>query len=90
MPETGVIYIPWSIYFATYTTIRVRYLAGYVEIPARIKTAIADIINTTHAMGVSQRTSYTAGRVARRYATPSFVSPMAQQLLQPFVVQAMF
>lgn len=90
MPETGVIYIPWSIYFATYTTIRVRYLAGWIEIPARVKTCIAEIINTTHAMGVSQRTSYTAGRVSRKYATPDFLSPMAQKMLQPFVVTALF
>ena len=90
MPETGVVYIPWSLYFMVYTTIRFRYLAGWIEIPNRAKTAVADIINTTHAMGVSNRTSYTAGRVSRRYSNPSFISPMAEQLLVPFVVHSLY
>lgn len=89
-PATGILFIPTSLYFQLWNVIKCRYIAGYISIPARVKSAMAEIINTVHAMGVSHRISYSAGRVARRYSTDSFVTPQAKQLLSPFVVRSLY
>lgn len=85
-PSTGIIYLPWSLYFAPFSYVKVRYIAGYITIPARVKMAIAELANSMSGRGMSDRVRYSVGRVSRQFAGDSFVTPQAQQLLAPFVV----
>lgn len=88
--STGIIFIPTSLYWQLWNVIKVKYIAGLISIPARVKTAIAEIVNSVHARGVSDRVVYNSGRISRRYASDSFVTPQAKQLLEPFVVRSLF
>jgi len=62
-------------------------MAGYVDIPGRIKAAVAVTCNEIAAKGVADRIRYTAGSVSREYAHPSFIGEEAARLLAPFVVR---
>lgn len=85
-PATGVLYLPTGTFLWGFGAFKCRYVAGFVEIPFRVKSAMAVIINETHAKGISDRTRYTAGRVSRVYSGDTFVSKQAQILLEPFRV----
>jgi hypothetical protein len=91
-PATGIFSLPWSGMLLPWNEVKIRAIVGYVEIPPRIKTAIAEIANSVQSRGVSDRVAYTVGRISRKYAPGSntFISPQAEQLLQPFVVQSLF
>ena len=86
-PATGVVYLTTGHFLVPYNEIKVLYIGGYIEIPYRVKLALATLINEIHAKGVSDRIQYSAGRVTRKYASTSFISPQIEQLLQPFVIQ---
>lgn len=86
-PATGALWLATSQFLVPFNQIKVSYIAGYIEIPARVKACLALLINEVHAKGVSDRVKYTAGRVMRQYASTSFISPQVAQLLAPFVVQ---
>ena len=83
---TGVLYLVTGQFLLPYNEIKVRYIGGYIEIPYRIKMALATLINEVHAKGVSDRIQYSAGRVTRKYASTSFISPQVEQLLAPFTI----
>ena len=83
----GVLFLPWSSLLAPYSYVRIKYLAGLIDIPHRVKAAIVEIANTMGAMGVSNRVRYGVGRLNRTFANSSFITPMAAQMLAPFVVQ---
>ena len=87
---TGVITLPWSNMLLPYSVVRIRYIGGYITIPFRVKAALAELINTTHAKGVSDRQRYGAGRITRQYASDSFMTPQAEQFLEPFVIRSLF
>ena len=89
---TGIFTLPYSQMLIPYNEVVLVTLSGYVEIPSRIKAALAEITNSVQSRGVSDRVAYNVGRVSRKYAPGSntFISPQAQQLLQPFVVQGLF
>ena len=86
-PAEGLIFLPFSSLLAPYSYIRLKILSGLIEIPHRVKAAVVEIANIMGAMGASTRTRYTVGRVSRSFSAPSFISPMAEQMLAPFVVQ---
>ena len=85
-PATGVLYLVTGQFLVPYNEVKVRYIGGFIEIPYRIKMALATLINEVHAKGVSDRVQYSAGRVTRKYASTSFISPQVENLLAPFVV----
>lgn len=87
-PETGILFVSTSWWFMPYQALRAKWVAGYIDIPDRVKLCVFELINTFHTKGVSDRISRTVGRVASRYASHSFITPFAEQLLSPFVVQA--
>lgn len=87
--STGVVFLANSLWFQPYNLVRCRVIAGYLNIPERIKLAMFEIINSFHAKGVSDRIAYGVGRVTRRYASDSFITPFAKELLAPFVVQSL-
>ena len=86
-PATGVVWLATSQFLTPFNQIKLSYIGGYIEIPFRVKSCLALLINEVHAKGVSDRTKYTAGRVTRQYASTSFISPQAAQFLAPFVIQ---
>lgn len=88
-PQTGIVTLPYSTFLLPYTQVDFRYIAGYVNIPGRVKMALVNIINNVSNKGISDRIAYNVGRIARRYATPSFLTKDEQDLLQPFVVQTL-
>ena|SRR5258706_588480 len=88
--STGVVYLPWSSMLLPFTLVRLRFIAGLIEIPFRVKAAVNEIINSTHARGVSDRMKFSVGRISRTYSSKSFLTPMAEQYLQPWVVTAMY
>ena len=84
---TGVLHLATSNFLVPYNEVKVEYVGGYIEIPYRIKLALATLINEIHAKGVSDRVQYSAGRITRKYASVSFISPQIEMLLAPFVIQ---
>jgi hypothetical protein len=88
--STGIVTLPWSNMLLPYSIIRVRYIGGYLNIPFRVKAALAELINSTHAKQVSDRRRMTSGRITREFVSDSFMTPQAEQFLQPFVIRALF
>ena len=89
-PPTGIVYLPLSSMLLPYSLVRLRTIAGFISIPFSVKRALVELINTTHAKGVSDRVKYSVGRISRTYTSDSFISPLAKQMLSPLVVQAHF
>jgi hypothetical protein len=87
-PENGILYLPWSMLIFPFSTVRCRYSAGFIEIPARVKAAVAELLNSIKARGISDRVRYNVGRVSRTFSSDTFVTKQAEQLLAPFVVSA--
>lgn len=85
-PATGVLYLPTGTFLWSYIGFRAVYIAGYVEIPYRVKLAMITLVNEVHAKGISDRVKFTAGRVSRTWAGDTFVSKQVQNMLQPFVI----
>lgn len=86
---TGQIYLPYSTLILPYSMVRVKYEAGWITIPARVKMAIAEISNTMAQKGSSDRIRYSVGRVSRSFSGDSFVSADAKRYLEPFVVHSL-
>jgi hypothetical protein len=82
---TGMVYLP-TLLLLPMSVVRITYVAGLLDIPPRVKLGLVEIINTLHNKGQSDRTAYAVGRVGRKYASDSWVTPAAQQLLAPWVV----
>lgn len=87
--STGIVFLADSLWFQPYSLVKVRAVCGYLQIPDRAKLAMFELINSMHAKGVSDRIAYGVGRVTRRYASDSFITPFAKELLAPFVVQSL-
>ncbi len=87
--STGMLWLPWSSMLVPYNFIKVLYIAGYLEIPGRVKACINELINNFHQRGVSDRTRFTVGRISRGYASDSFLTPYAKELLVPFVLTSL-
>lgn len=85
-PAEGLVFLPFSSLLLPYSYVRLKVLSGLVDIPHRIKAAVVEIANAISQKGVSDRQKYTVGRVSRQFASDSFITPLARQLLQPFVV----
>ena len=90
--STGILTFPSGFSLYPFAECKFRYLAGFVEIPPRVKAALAELANSIQSRGVSDRIGYNVGRISRKYAPGSntFISPQAEMLLAPFVVTAMY
>jgi len=89
-PSTGEIWLPTGFFLVAYTQIQIKYLAGFQQIPSRVKSAMAEILNVMCQKGVSDRVQNSVGRTSRRYSSDSFMTPTARQLLQPLVVHSLY
>lgn len=89
-PATGIVWIPASFMFASYTSVRFRFVAGFLTMPDRVKLAIADIIQNLHTRQISSRMRYAVGKVSAAYSGETFVSQQAAALLEPFRVQSLY
>jgi len=88
-PATGEVWLPTGLFLINYTEVQISYKAGFVNIPDRIKAALAEIINTICQKGASDRTIFSVGRVHRTYVSTSFVTPMAYMMLEPYIVRGL-
>jgi hypothetical protein len=88
-PSTGIITLPFGALLFSMNQIAIRYIAGYLQIPARVKTCLARIINNVSMKGSGDRIAYNVGRISRRYATGSFITKDEERDLEPFVVRAL-
>lgn len=86
-PVTGQIWLPTGLFLLGYNEVEVTFLAGFQDIPSRLKTALALIINNVCLKGSGDRTSYSIGRVSRTFASPSFIDADTKMLLEPFIVR---
>jgi len=88
-PATGEVWLPTGFFLVPWSDVMLTYLAGFPVIPDRIKMAVAELINSVCARGVSDRIQYSIGRISRRYASESYITPQALQLLEPFIVKSL-
>jgi hypothetical protein len=88
-PAEGLIFLPFSSMLLPYSYVRLRVLSGLIQIPHRVKAAVIEIANTMASMGTSNRVRYAVGRVSRQFSSPTFVTPLAESMLAPFVVQSL-
>jgi len=70
---SGEVWLPTGMFLVPYSTIDITYVAGFVDIPYRIKLYVALIVNEICAKGSADRISYSVGRVSRTFASPSFI-----------------
>jgi len=87
---TGMLFLQPNWLYAPYAMVRVRFIAGLITIPDRVKLAMTEIIHTMQARGVSSRMRYGVGRVSETFSGEGFVSKQAQDLLSPLVVQSLY
>jgi len=88
--NTGIVYVPPSWVLAPWAFVRMKFVAGLLTIPSRVKLGIFEIITNMHAKGVSDRVRYSVGRVGRTYANEGFITKTAASLLEPYRVQSLF
>jgi hypothetical protein len=88
-PATGEVWLPTGFFLVQYSQLQVRYTSGFVDIPYQVKLALALLINEVCAKGSADRVSYSVGKIARTFATPSFLSQDVRNLLAPYVVRAL-
>ena len=84
---TGEVWFPTGLFLVGYNEVEITYLAGFQDIPSRLKTAVCNIVNSVCTKGVADRTSYSIGRVSRTFSRPSFIDEDTEMLLEPFVVK---
>ena len=84
---TGVVWMPTGTMLWAYGSFRCKYIAGYTDVPYRVKACIAEIINNVKSRNVSDRIRHTVGRVTNQFASNSFVTPQAEAFLSPFVIR---
>ena len=89
-PPTGEMWLPTGFFLINYTQLQVKYLAGFTQIPDRVKAAMAEIINTIGAKGVSDRYMFQVGKVHRRFRESGFVGPQAYDLLEPYILRSLY
>ena len=82
---TGMVTLPNTLLMPL-SQLRITFVAGLLHIPDRIKLALFEIINTFHTKGQSDLTRTSIGRVSKTYASNSMLTPLARQLLDPWVV----
>jgi hypothetical protein len=87
---TGELWLPTGFFLINYTQVQIKYQAGFTQIPNRIKMAMAEIINTICAKGVSDRYMFQVGKVHRRFRESGFVTPQAYDLLEPYVIKSLY
>jgi hypothetical protein len=87
---TGIVSLPYGTFVLPYSECTFRYVAGYVTIPAGIKTCLAQIINNVTTKGSGDRIAYSVGRINRRYATASYITADEERLLAPYVVTGLY
>ncbi len=86
-PPTGEVWFPTGLFLVGYNEVEISYLAGFQDIPSRLKTAVVMLVNNICLKGSGDRTSYSVGRVSRTFASPSFFDKDLIDLLEPFVVR---
>lgn len=86
---TGVVRLPYAL-FAGYGTVKLKFIAGYAEIPDRVLLALYMIITEFHTRQSSSRIQLSVGRVTQRFESGGFVTPQIQALLEPFVVRGLY
>lgn len=86
---TGEVWFPTGLFLVGYGEVQIKYVAGFVDIPERVKLAVAMLINAICTKGEPDRVDFTSGRVSRRFATPSFFSRDIRNLLAPFQVRSL-
>jgi hypothetical protein len=89
-PPTGEMWLPTGFFLINYTQLQIRYMAGFTQIPDRAKAAMAEIINTICAKGVSDRYMFQVGKVHRRFRDSGFVTPQAYDLLSPYILRSLY
>ena len=88
-PPTGEVWLPMGYFPARYAQLNIRYQTGLVQIPSRIKAAVAEIINTVRAKGVSDRNFYSVGKVQQSYSGTGFISETSRMFLEPYVIRSL-
>ncbi len=87
--STGIFTLSTGLFLMPFTELRLRCIAGYLEIPGRVKMCLVELINNVSNMGMSSRIAYSVGRISRKYASTSFVNDEVLRLLQPFIVTSL-
>lgn len=87
---TGEAWLPTGFFLINYTQVQIKYIAGFTQPPDRVKAALAEILNSMCAKGVSDRKSYSVGRRSQQFDTPHYVTQQAYSLLEPFIVRSLF
>lgn len=87
---TGECWLPTGFFLIGYSQVDIKYMSGFTQIPDRAKAALAEIINTICAKGVSDRYMFQVGKVHRRFRESGFVTPQAYDLLEPYIVRSLF
>jgi len=86
---TGECWIPSDLLFYAWNEVEVTYIGGYTQIPDRAKLAMAEIVNSICARGVSNRMSYSVGKMSQSFSEDGFVTKTARDLLSPFIVRSL-
>jgi hypothetical protein len=86
-PATGICWLPAGLFLVSYSQVRLKWLAGFVDMPARVKMAMMLLINSICAKGEGDRTQYSVGKVSRTFATASYFTQDIERALAPFVVE---
>ena len=87
---SGDCWLPTGHFLVTYSEVRVKYLAGFTQIPDRVKLALVEIMNTLAARQVSMRRMSGVSRVQNTFIGEGFVSQTAKDLLEPYIVRSLF
>lgn len=88
---TGEFWLPTGALLQQYTQVQIKYRAGYTEIPARLKSALINVINNVCNRGASNRNQFGIGRSSQKFesGTRAYVDEATLSMLEPYITRTL-
>lgn len=88
---TGEVWLQPGLFLTHYSEVILTWTSGLVQMPARIKLAMAEVVHQVCVKGgASDRTRYRVGRIEQQFSGNSFITEEAARLLSPYVITSLF
>lgn len=88
---TGEFWLPTGVFLVGFTEVEITYLAGYEQIPSRVKAATANVVNNICTRGASNRSEFTIGRSRERFSREgnAYIDDTTLSMLTPYISRTM-
>jgi hypothetical protein len=88
---TGEFWLPTGFFLIGYTQVQIKYTAGFVELPARVKAALINVINNVCTRGASNRVQFGVGRTSQKFESGvrAYIDDVTLSMLEPYITRTL-